>query len=173
MKVLLRFFKTAYSTQKRNGKQVAERGHHCTFRRTTAALNSRGGFRIVPHMRFHQDNSNGNVIDSYDAGGVVIQDRRYTHSLLVSAELIEAWPPRRVEDLTRELLVALAGYRPGILILGTGVRQHFPPPEWLVALQREGIGIEVMKNDAAVRTFNVLLSEDRNVLLALLQSGDG
>ena len=44
----------------------------------------------------------------------------------------------------------------------------FPRPSLLAGVQRQGIGIEVMANDAAIRTFNVLLSEDRKVLLALL-----
>jgi uncharacterized protein len=120
-------------------------------------------------MRFHQDISNGNAIQSYDALGIVIQDRRIAHSVIVSAQRIEAWEPGCFEGLTMLHLARLADYQPGIVILGTGTTLRFPPLQWLVELQGRGIGVEVMGNDAAIRTYNVLLSEDRNVLLALLQ----
>jgi uncharacterized protein len=35
-------------------------------------------------------------------------------------------------------------------------------------LQTQGIGVEVMNTDAACRTFNVLLSEGRRVVAALI-----
>jgi uncharacterized protein len=45
---------------------------------------------------------------------------------------------------------------------------RFPPPHHSVELLARGIGVEIMANDAACRTFNILLGEDRQVLLALL-----
>jgi hypothetical protein len=32
----------------------------------------------------------------------------------------------------------------------------------------QGIGVEVMANDAACRTFNILLAEDRRVVVAII-----
>ena len=55
-----------------------------------------------------------------------------------------------------------------VVIIGTGMTQVFPPTEYVVRLQKLGIGVEIMANDAACRTFNVLLSEDRHVVLALM-----
>jgi uncharacterized protein len=54
------------------------------------------------------------------------------------------------------------------VLLGTGLQLRFPPPHYSVELLSRGIGVEIMANDAACRTFNILLSEDRQVLLALL-----
>jgi uncharacterized protein len=174
MKVLLEYFKTAYSTQKRPGKQVGKRTI-CVMNADRfagpdpfAALPARPRFRIVPVMRFHQDTSSGNAIQSYDAQGIVVNDRRITHSVVISARHIEAWAPGSFDDLDPADLAALADYQPGIVLLGTGTTLRFPPLQWLVGLQRRGIGVEVMSNDAAIRTYSVLLSEDRNVLLALL-----
>jgi uncharacterized protein len=120
-------------------------------------------------MRFHQDSSTSNAIQSYDAQGIVIQDRHIAHSVIISAQRVDAWEPGCFEDLTMLHIARLADYQPGIVILGTGATLRFPPLQWLVELQGRGIGVEVMGNDAAIRTYNVLLSEDRNVLLALLQ----
>jgi uncharacterized protein len=120
-------------------------------------------------MRFHQDTAAGNSIQSYNEQGIVIKDRLISTSVLVTADSIDAWPPAAVADLDERHLELLTTRQPGIIILGTGATTVFPPAALLVEIQRRGIGIEVMANDAAIRTFNVLLSEDRKVLLALLQ----
>jgi uncharacterized protein len=120
-------------------------------------------------MQIQLDSSPGNSIRSYDARGIVINDRRFTHSVVVSAQQVERWSPRCFAELTATHLLTLAELAPAIIILGTGATQRFPPADWLVELQRRGIGVEVMGNHAAIRTYNVLRSEDRDVLLALLQ----
>jgi uncharacterized protein len=120
-------------------------------------------------MRFHQDTGSGNTIQSYDATGIVIDDQRITHSVIVTAQRLEPWTPASFEELDAGHLARLADFQPDIVILGTGRTLRFPSAQWLTALQRSGIGVEVMGNDAAIRTYNVLLSEERNVLLALLQ----
>jgi len=120
-------------------------------------------------MHFHQDTSGGNSIQSYSERGIVINDRLISTSVLVTAESVETWPPVTVAGLHDRHLELLTAYQPGIIILGTGATLVFPPARLLAGVQQRGIGIEVMANDAAVRTFNVLLSENRRVLLALLQ----
>jgi uncharacterized protein len=120
-------------------------------------------------MRFHKDSNSGNSIQSYSRQGIVIDDKLITRSALITADTVREWPPGCVEELRQEHLAELATLQPGIVILGTGKTLVFPPAQLLVDLQNRGIGVEVMANDAAIRTFNVLLSEDRKVLLALLQ----
>ncbi len=120
-------------------------------------------------MHFNRDSSGGNSIQSYSQQGIVIGERLISTSVLVTAEHIEAWPPGTVAELNEHHLDTLTARLPGIIILGTGATLVFPPPRLLAGIQARGIGIEVMANDAAIRTFNVLLSEDRKVLLALLQ----
>ena len=53
----------------------------------------------------------------------------------------------------------------------TGQRQRFPAPAVLGFFYARGIGCEVMATDAACRTYNVLVAEDRRVALALLFDG--
>ena len=62
-------------------------------------------------------------------------------------------------------MLALA---PELLVLGTGQRQVFPPAAVMAACLTRGIGIEVMDNAAAARTYNVLAGEGRRVVVALL-----
>ena len=121
-------------------------------------------------MRFAEDDNPGRYqIRSYSAGEIAVNDERLTRSLVVSAaRLIRDWPPQRFEDITREDLGIAAGLDPEILILGTGARVRFPHPSLVAGLQAQGIGVEVMDTAAACRTYNVLASEQRHVVAALL-----
>ena len=66
--------------------------------------------------------------------------------------------------LTPELLEWLLRLEPEVILLGTGHRQVFPPAAVMAAGFGRGVGIEVMTNAAAARTFNVLASEGRRVV---------
>ena len=61
--------------------------------------------------------------------------------------------------------------QPALVLLGTGERQRFPPAAAMAALLTRGIGIEVMDNAAAARTFNVLATEGRRVVAGFLLPG--
>ena len=55
-----------------------------------------------------------------------------------------------------------------VLVIGSGPKQEFPAPEVLGAVMSRGIGCEVMDTGAACRTYNILASEGRTVVAALL-----
>ena len=57
---------------------------------------------------------------------------------------------------------------PEIVILGTGWKTQRPPRELVFAMARRGIGFECMDTPAACRTFNILLSEGRDVAAILI-----
>ena len=79
------------------------------------------------------------------------------------------WACKRFEDLTEAHFQRLAESRPELVIFGSGARLRFPPPALLRGLMAARIGIETMDTIAACRTYNILASEGRNVLVALLQ----
>jgi uncharacterized protein len=58
--------------------------------------------------------------------------------------------------------------QPEVVLLGTGVRQQFPPAAFMAGFLRKGIGIEVMDNAAAARTYDLLASEGRRVVAAFI-----
>jgi uncharacterized protein len=64
-----------------------------------------------------------------------------------------------------DVLLAL---EPALVLLGSGARQRFPAPAVLAACLTRGIGIEVMDNAAAARTFNLLAGEGRRVVAGFL-----
>jgi len=66
---------------------------------------------------------------------------------------------------------ALPADAPEVVLIGTGNRQTFLPSAITHPLLALGIGIETMTTQAAARTYNILMSEERRVL-ALLLPGD-
>ena len=121
-------------------------------------------------MKFTLENSaTSNAVTGRAPGEVRIGGQTYRASLVVSAGvLIEDWPVRDAAALNEETLEAVLDLAPEIILLGTGERQVFPDPRLYAAVAARGVGIEVMDNGAACRTYNVLLAEGRNVALALI-----
>jgi uncharacterized protein len=110
-----------------------------------------------------------NLIRTYAAGLITVNQDSYTRSLVVlPGQVIADWPPQAFEELALAHLAALVPLRPELFILGTGRRQRFPRVELLAPLVEAGIGWEVMDTGAACRTYNILMSEGRNVAAALL-----
>lgn len=108
-------------------------------------------------------------VRSLSETGIRIGDTYYRHSLVVTAtRLITDWPPQRMGDLQAKHLDILVELEPEVVLIGTGARQHFLPPRDMFRFYGKGIGLEVMTTDAACRTFNVLVTEGRNVAAALM-----
>jgi uncharacterized protein len=113
-------------------------------------------------------------IRSVSPAGIQIGDHLYPGPLIVSArELVPSWDASRLQDLDERQLDPVFGLAPEIVLVGTGPVQRFPPPELLMCFYRRSIGVEFMTTRAACRTFNVLVSERRNVVAALLPPGPG
>jgi uncharacterized protein len=66
-----------------------------------------------------------------------------------------------------DTLLALAG-QVDVLFIGTGGQIAHLPADFRATLEGAGIGVEGMDSPAACRTYNVLLSEQRRVAVALL-----
>ena len=103
------------------------------------------------------------------ADAVTVVDRTLTKSFLLAPDrLVEAWPVERADQFDAAAAEAIAALEPEVVLLGTGQRQVFPPREGLVALLRRRIGVEVMDNAAACRTYNLLAGEGRRVVAAII-----
>lgn len=108
-------------------------------------------------------------ITSVKPGSVRIDETDYTQSLIVGPEILHAdWPVRAVSDLTDERVQELLDLKPDVVLLGTGGQTRFPAQSVFAALYQRGIGLEAMTTAAACRTFNVLVSEERNVIAGLM-----
>jgi uncharacterized protein len=119
-------------------------------------------------MRFAQDSFASNSIRAYSDGEITVNDKTINRSVIITPDLIQPWEPQHIDELTAEHCRQLGDLHPEVVIIGTGKTLKFPPPQLTVGLQMQGIGVEIMAHDAACRTFNILLAEDRRVVAALL-----
>ena len=74
----------------------------------------------------------------------------------------------RLQALSDDHLAAVHELEPEVVLLGTGARQTFPDRELMLGLLQAGIGLEIMDTASACRTYNVLMSEGRRVVAALI-----
>lgn len=124
-----------------------------------------GGFLIEP-ARF----PGRAPIEAYGNGGFRFADMSHRGSILALPSRIEAWPVTAAEALDAESVRPIVGEAAAIeiLLVGTGADFVPLPPAAAKALAEAGLAPELMTTGAAVRTFNVLLSEGRAVAAALI-----
>lgn len=87
---------------------------------------------------------------------------------LTPDRLIEDWPVASPARLDAAALATLLAEAPELVVLGTGERRVELAPALQVQVLSRGIGLEVMDNGAAARTYNLLLGEGRRVLAAFI-----
>ena len=108
-------------------------------------------------------------IRSVSAEGIRVHHDFYDSPFIISGQrLIPEWDVKTIEDINEEKLQVIFDLEPEVILIGTGSTQLFLPPATQVHFYRQQLGFEVMTTDAACRTFNVLATEGRQVVAALL-----
>jgi len=108
--------------------------------------------------------------------GIQVGDDFFRDPFILNAErILHDWPVTSVEQITEQHLEKVLDLQPDVVLIGTGANQVFLEPDKMMFFYGRNIGIEVMTTDAACRTFNVLVSELRNVAAMLIpvQSPNG
>ncbi|MEM9320872.1 MAG: Mth938-like domain-containing protein [Pseudomonadota bacterium] len=115
-------------------------------------------------MRLNEVNYGaGMPIDGYGPQGFRIGGTLYPGPVLLRPGGPADW-----KGLADSAMLVAAGDLIDVLLLGTG-REIAPIPEALrAAVERAGIGLEVMGSGPACRTYNVLLGEGRRIGAALI-----
>jgi uncharacterized protein len=124
-------------------------------------------------MKFQPDLQDGvNLISRQEAARIQVGPRPFEASVVVPwvGEPLP-WDAPRFETLTAGHFERIAALNPEVVIFGSGARIRFPHPSLLRPLIERRIGVETMDTAAACRTYNVLASERRNVVAALLIEG--
>lgn len=104
-----------------------------------------------------------------DGAQALVNDRVLARSFMLAPDtLVEEWPVTDATAMTPDDLAPLFDLKPELIVLGTGARQTFPSPAVRAACLTRGIGLEVMDNAAAARTYSVLAGEGRRVVAGFL-----
>ena len=109
-------------------------------------------------------------IDAYGNGGFRFADMSHRGSILCLPSGIHGWEPDDAAALAEADfgLVLRQAADIEILLVGSGPDLRPLMPELRKTFRECGISADVMSTGAAVRTFNVLLAEDRAVAAALI-----
>jgi uncharacterized protein len=110
------------------------------------------------------------LINRYGDFGFTVAGIRHEGSVLIFPARTLAWAPQSLDQVTPDSLaeVFAAQPRPTVLLLGCGTGMRPVPKALRDACRPLGIVIEPMDTGAACRTFNVLLTEGRDVAAALI-----
>lgn len=103
------------------------------------------------------------------ANSITLLDREVSRSfLLAPGGTVEDWAVATAGALEQGHVDQFLGLKPELVIVGTGERQTFPAAAFMAGFLRRGVGIEVMDNAAAARTYNLLASEGRRVVAGFM-----
>ena len=121
-------------------------------------------------MKFQlDDHQDINFISNYDTNSIVINEITYSSSLLVSINKIkQGWQVSSIDDINEDDCQFIADQGNEIVLLGTTSEIVSINPKYRVWFANNGMGLEVMNLGAACRTYNVLASERRSVIAALI-----
>jgi uncharacterized protein len=125
-------------------------------------------------VKFQPDSLEGaNTITRHDGAQLWVGNQRHSGNVIVPwTGPVLAWAPADFGALTQAHFDELLQLGPELVIFGSGARLRFPPPALLRGLIAQRIGVESMDTAAACRTYNVLVSERRSVVAALLLEAD-
>jgi uncharacterized protein len=121
-------------------------------------------------MKFQPDRAEGvNVITRHEPGRVWVGTVCFEGSVIVpwTGDPLP-WSAGTLEALEESSFSSLLAFKPELVIFGSGNRIRFPKPQWLRGLIQARVGLETMDTAAACRTYNVLASERRSVVAALM-----
>ncbi|TFF18719.1 hypothetical protein E3C22_21070 [Jiella endophytica] len=107
-------------------------------------------------------------IEAYGNGGFRFAEMSHRGSILCLPTGIYGWSATQEEPFTGERLDLVFETDIKFLLFGTGTEIRRLPPGLAERMKRAGISCDPMSTGAAVRTFNVMLSEGRPVGAALV-----
>ena len=136
-----------------------------------------------------ESNPGLNTVTAYGTGYIEINGTQYRHPVRFGPEgEIVHWAIEAAQQLTLTALKEVAGIKEEakdpmafldgdvptsstdveVVLIGTGSRQVMLSDALTSPLLRMGIGVEAMSTQAAARTYNILMSEGRKVVVAMI-----
>jgi uncharacterized protein len=94
----------------------------------------------------------------------------HTGSLVILPSGIHGWRPAALTDIVSDDLAPILAEKAqfAFLLIGTGRAMALLPQLVVQSLKEGGVAVEAMDTGAAVRTYNILLAEDRPPAAALI-----
>ena len=120
-------------------------------------------------MHIQLETPDKHTIQSYTNEQVTVNGTLYQRSLIVSKQtIVTPWAVYCVDDLNEITLEPILELEPEIILIGHQDLGKPVPISILQYLSTRRLGIECMSIGAMSRTFNVLLSEHRQVVAGII-----
>ena len=109
-------------------------------------------------------------IEAYGNGGFRFGGMSHRGSLLCFPDGIWAWPVNGLAELTEAALepVFARATALDVFLIGTGPDLSVLPPALRARFREVSLSVDTMATGAAVRTYNILLAENRRVGAGLI-----
>jgi uncharacterized protein len=115
------------------------------------------------------DNNQVNLIKSINSETILIGESEFKESCIVTNQTLQhKLDLTNIIKLTSNHINQLLESNPEIIILGSGIEHVFPKIDVLQPIADKNLGFEVMNNQSAARTYNVLVAEERKVACLLI-----
>ena len=119
-------------------------------------------------MHINLETPEHHAIQAYSDHQIQINSTIYTSSLIVSKqEIITELEIKATAEINDGYIELLLKYKPEIVIIGQTNPKERPALATIAYLSQQGIGMEMMSIGAACRTYNVLLGEERAVVIGI------
>jgi uncharacterized protein len=127
----------------------------------------RGSHGIVMRLQHYPGRA---PIDAYGNGGFRFAGMSHRGSILCMPSGIYGWSVETPNEITADSIARLLDHEEEfeVLLVGTG-RDLVPlSPVLKAAIHERGSRLDVMSTGAVIRTYNIMLGENRSVAAALL-----
>ncbi|SFV76851.1 Membrane protein [hydrothermal vent metagenome] len=120
-------------------------------------------------MEFNQQDNNNNSVISIENDAVLLSYARLKTPCFISKSFSKETNIHQLNEINKLSLFPLISQDDiDLLIIGTGSMPKFLSGKQLVEIQQMGVNTECMNSESACRSFNLLLSDVRNIGLLLL-----
>ena len=109
------------------------------------------------------------IIKNYNNKSFLIDGQEYKHHITIDKNTVKPFFIQS-KNIIEDIIFYLESLerKPEIFLLGLGKAPENPEFEIRSAVSYRGIQPEIMSTESACRTWNILLSENRNVVACLL-----
>ncbi len=110
-----------------------------------------------------QANKSNIFIKNYENSCFYIADSVYQHNILILNNQISKYKIASISHLKLNDIEKIITKELEIIIIGTGLHYTLPNKDIINICHGKNIGVEFMKTESACKTFNLLVSEGRQV----------
>lgn len=116
-----------------------------------------------------QSNKSGIFIKNYENRKLYIGDDIFTNNVIVTSTKVYDWTTINQNHIANfDSFKIVLDLNPELIVYGTGPNIILPDNKIIKRINSLAIGFDFMTTESACKTFNLLMSENRNVAAAII-----